>query len=224
VLLAGGAASAIVYFAMDVIAALFHDGYNYRDQTISELSAIGAPTRPFWEVSGFFFSALVIAGAAGIWLSAGARRSLRAVALLVGVIGVLAMFAWPFAPMHQREVLATGGGTAQDTAHIALGSIDSILYLTAIIIGSGALGKRFRRYSWATLAVVFIAGAYTGIQSPKVADDGSTPVLGISERVALFASMAWVSSLSAALLLRWADRSTRTPPTPGLGPNLRKPR
>jgi hypothetical protein len=194
---------------MDVIAALFHDGYNYRDQTISELSAIGAPTRPFWEVSGVFFAALVIAGGAGIWLSAGAKRSLRAVGLLVGVIGVIGMFAWPFAPMHQREVLAAGGGTWQDNGHIALSVADSILYPAAIIIGSGALGKRFRGYSFATLAVVLVAGVLTGIQSPKVQHDDPTPFLGITERVALFASMAWVSALSAALLLRHIDEASK---------------
>ena len=47
-LLACGAGSTLFYFGMDAVAALLYDGYSYTDQTISELSAIGAPTRSLW--------------------------------------------------------------------------------------------------------------------------------------------------------------------------------
>jgi len=44
-LLACGGISAFVYVAADAVAALSWEGYSYLDQTVSELFAIGAPTR-----------------------------------------------------------------------------------------------------------------------------------------------------------------------------------
>jgi hypothetical protein len=45
-LLICGIVSSGLYVAADILAAMRHEGYSYADQTISELSAIGAPTRP----------------------------------------------------------------------------------------------------------------------------------------------------------------------------------
>jgi hypothetical protein len=56
---------------MDVVASILYDGYSYRDQTVSELSAIGAPTRSFWFAFGSVWSGLVIAFGVGVWQSAG---------------------------------------------------------------------------------------------------------------------------------------------------------
>ena len=46
-LVASGVVMFVLYMFMDLTASLAHDGYSYRDQTISELSAFGAPTRAF---------------------------------------------------------------------------------------------------------------------------------------------------------------------------------
>ena len=47
-LLACGVAAFLLYFALDLVAALLYDGYSYTDQTINELSAIDAETRSLW--------------------------------------------------------------------------------------------------------------------------------------------------------------------------------
>jgi hypothetical protein len=47
VLLSCGVAATLLYFGMDLLATWRYDGYSYTDQTISELSAVGAPTRSF---------------------------------------------------------------------------------------------------------------------------------------------------------------------------------
>jgi hypothetical protein len=199
-LLACGVAALLLYFAMDVLAAWRYDGYSYTDQTISELSAIGAPTRGLWTPLGVVYSLLTIACAGGIWASAGRRRALRFVAVFVAGIGVLGLVGWPFAPMHQREVLAAGGGTLRDTMHLTLAAISTLLFVSSIAFGSTALGKRFRWYSIATLVVVLVFGAVTAMDSSKVSDNDPTPWLGISERIAVFGSMAWIAVLSIALL------------------------
>jgi hypothetical protein len=199
-LLLGGAASFLLYLAMDTVAALRYDGYSYIDQTISELSAVDAPTRPMWIPLGIVYGLLMLAFSAGLWMAAGQRRSVRALAVIASVITLLALVAWPFAPMHQREVLAAGGDTFSDTLHIILGAVDTTLYVSAIVIGICAWRGGFRKYSIATLLVVLVAGAWSGLQSPKIDDNGSTPWLGIAERVALFGSMLWMGVLGLVVL------------------------
>jgi hypothetical protein len=74
--------------------------------------------------------------------------------LTFGLLGLL----WPFAPMHQREVLAAGGGTLTDTMHVVLGAVTVLLMFLAIGFGATAFGRRFRLYSIAS-AVVLLAWA-----------------------------------------------------------------
>ena len=45
-----GILSSLLYVAMNIVGAMPFEGYSSTSQTISELSAIGAPSRPFWLV------------------------------------------------------------------------------------------------------------------------------------------------------------------------------
>jgi hypothetical protein len=66
------------WVAMDVVGSLRYPGYSYVDQTISELSAEGAPTRIFMTVfSGIPYTILLIAFGVGIWRVAGESRAGR---------------------------------------------------------------------------------------------------------------------------------------------------
>ena len=47
-LFACGLAASVLYIAMNVFVPMQWDGYRSFSQTISELSAIDAPTRPLW--------------------------------------------------------------------------------------------------------------------------------------------------------------------------------
>ncbi len=200
-LLVCGVASSLLYFGMDVLAALLYDGYSYTGQTISELSAVDAPTRSLWIPLGFVYSILMVACGFGVWASAGEKHRLRVVAGLVAAIGIVGLVAWPFAPMHQREVLAADGGTLADTMHIILSMVDSVLFILSIAFGATAFGKRFRLYSIATIVFVLVFGALTGLDGPKIADNEPTPWVGVTERIAVFGSMLWIAVL-AILLLR----------------------
>ena len=204
-LLLCGALATVLYVAMDTVAALRYDGYSYLDQTISELSAVDAPTRPMWIPLGVVYALLMLAFSAGLWTVAGGRRSLRAIAALVAAIAIVGLVAWPFAPMHQREVLAAGGGTFSDTLHIVLGLVDTVLFTSAIVIGACAWRGGFRVYSIVTMVVLLVSGALTGMQGPRIDDNLSTPWLGVTERVALFASMLWMAVLGIVLLREQAQ-------------------
>jgi hypothetical protein len=77
VLLVCGIASALLYIAMMVFVAMQWDGYNSASQTVSELSAIDAPTRPLWVPLGALYTLLVGLFGYGVWLSAQHNRRLR---------------------------------------------------------------------------------------------------------------------------------------------------
>src|SRR5687768_10079665 len=111
-----GILSSLFYVAMNIFVAIQYEGYNSASQTVSELSAIDAPTRSLWVSLAIVYALLMIAFGWGVWKSGGRNRRLRIVGGAMIVNAVIGLF-WP--PMHQREVLAAGGGTLTDTLHIA---------------------------------------------------------------------------------------------------------
>src|SRR5687768_5604626 len=109
-----GILSSLLYVAMNIITAKLYIGYNTAAQTVSELSAIGAPTRPLWVLLMMVYSPLALAFGWGVWKYAAGNRPLRVAGLLLMIYVIIGIF-WP--PMHQREVLAAGGGSMTDTLH-----------------------------------------------------------------------------------------------------------
>ena len=73
-LLVCGILSSLLYIAMTVLVAMQWEGYSSASQTISELSAIGAPTRSLWVLPAAVYTVLVTAFGWGVWKSAGRIR------------------------------------------------------------------------------------------------------------------------------------------------------
>src|SRR5436190_1870309 len=88
-LLVCGILSSALYAGMTVSIATLWPGYSSASQTISELSAIGAPTRSLWLVPAAIYTILVAAFGWGVSTSAGRSRALR----LAGAAIVLLLFA-----------------------------------------------------------------------------------------------------------------------------------
>jgi hypothetical protein len=194
-----GILSSLLYVAMTVFIAMQWEGYSSTSQTISELSAIGAPTRSLWLLPGAVYTILVTAFGWGVRTSGGRSRALRAVGGSIMAYGVLGL-AWPFAPMHLREALAAGGGTLSDTMHIVLASVTVPLMLLAIGFGATAFGKRFRLYSIASLVILVTFGAMTFVDAPSVAANLPTPWIGVWERINVGVFLLWVVVLAVGLL------------------------
>ncbi len=203
VLLVCGILSSLLYGTM--IGAIGFEGYSPISQTVSELSAIGAPTRPLWMLLGSVYDALVVAFGLGVWVSAGGKRALYVVSGLLVAFGMLGC-AWPFASMHQPEVLAAGGGTLSDTLHIILGMVTVLFMLLAIGFGATTFGKRFSVYSIATILILLVFGAATGLDCPRIAANQPTPYVGLWERINIAAFLLWVVVLAIALLRAPAER------------------
>jgi hypothetical protein len=193
VLLSCGILSSLLYVAMNVLAAMRYEGYRSASQTISELSAIGAPSRPLWVGLGIVYTLLVAAFGWGVWRSAGTNGRLRVVGALFVANGLIGL-AWP--PMHPRGTVVT----LTDTLHIVFTMATVLLMMLAIGFGAGAFGRRFRRYSIATLVILVAFGALTGLEGPRVAANLPTPWIGVWERINIGAYLQWVVVLAASLL------------------------
>jgi hypothetical protein len=199
ILLVCGILSSLLYVAMLVVVAMRWEGYSSASQTVSELSAIGAPTRALWVVPAALYTVLVTAFGWGVWKSAGGIRVLHVVGASIAAYGALGLI-WPFAPMHLRETLAAGGGTFSDTMHIVLASVTVVLMLLAIAFGAAAFGRRFRLYSIVSLLILAACGTLTFLDAPGIAANLPTPWIGVWERINIGVFLLWVIVLAAMLL------------------------
>ena len=203
-LLTCGILASVLYVAMTLFVGLLWDGYSVVSRVPSELSAIGAPTRLLWMWLGMVYGVLMVAFGWIVWKSAPPNRALRVVGALLVAHTVFAQF-WP--PMHQRAVLAAGGGTMTDTLHLVWAAITGFFFMLMVGFGAAALGKRFRVYSIATIVIVFACGAVTGTYASQVQADLPTPWVGVWERISIAAFMGWIAVLATALLRARHDRA-----------------
>jgi hypothetical protein len=99
-LLICGILSSLVYIGTDIFAGTLWEGYSFTSQTISELSAIGAPTRPLVIPLFSAYAALKVAFGLGVWvIAAGRRRSLQLIGELLVGEGVVSLVA-PIFPQY----------------------------------------------------------------------------------------------------------------------------
>ena len=197
ILLSCGIVSSLLYVAMNVFVPMQWEAYRSASQTVSELSAIGAPTRPLWVPLGVAYTLLVAAFGWGVRASARQNRPLRVAGGLLVAYGVIGL-AWP--PMHLREVLAAGGGTLTDTLHIVFAMVTVFLMLLAMGFGAAAFGTRFRLYSIATMVILCACGALTVPDALDIQANLPTPWVGVWERINIGVFLLWVVALATMLL------------------------
>jgi len=189
---------------MNIFIPPLYAGYNWMTQTVSELSAIDAPTRPLWFPLGIAYTLLIAAFGWGVLQSAEGNRMLRITGILMILHGVLGL-TW--SPMHQREVLAAGGGTFTDTWHIVMSVVTVLLMFLSIGFGAAAVGKRFRVYSITTILVFIVFGVLTFFEAPGIDKNLPTPFIGLWERINIAAFMVWLL-VFAMILLRVPKKSS----------------
>ena len=191
-----GIVSSLLYVAMNVFIPMRWDGYSSAAQTVSELSAIGAPTRSLWVPLGAVYTLLVAAFGWGVMASAHRNRALRITGGLLLAYGIIGL-AWP--PMHLREVLAAGGATLTDTMHIVFALVTVLMMLLAIGFGSAAFGQGFRLYSIVTMVILFACGALTVPDATRIEANLPTPWIGVWERINIGVFLLWVVVLAVKL-------------------------
>ena len=210
-LLVCGVLSSLLYVGADLLAAArFPDYHDFTSQAISELTAVGAPTRGSVEPLLIAYDFLIIAFGVGVWRSAGRKRAMRLVGGLLAGIGVLGLVAIPFTPMHLRGT----GSLSSDAPHIAVTGVIVLFILSAVGVGAFLFGRGFRLYSLATLATLLVFGTWTSFEAARLVADQPTPWLGVSERIHIGAYLLWVLVL-AVMLLR--SRVPAQPPGDPIG-------
>lgn len=197
-LLLCGVLAALLYVLTDILAAVRYEGYSYAAQAVSELSALGAPTRRFAVPLFLTHAVLQILFGFGVWMSADRKRGLRLTAALLASIGLVGLVTASFFPMHMRG----SEETLTDTMHIILTSVTVLLILLTIVIGATAFGKRFRFYSIATIVVLIVGGTLAWMDAARIAANLPTPWLGVTERINIYGYMLWMAVLAVALLRR----------------------
>lgn len=193
-LLLCGVLSSLLYVGIDALAALRYGEYHsYFSQAISELGAVGAPTKELVDPLFLVYGVLLFAFGIGVWISAGRRLAMRVIgALLIGiaVVGLITP------PMYLRGT----GNVTTDLPHIVLTGVIVAFILSAVGVGANLHGRRWRLYSFGTILTLLVSGAWTGLEGSRLAAGQPTPLLGIVERINIGAYLVWVLALAISLL------------------------
>lgn len=204
-----GILSSILYVAADAAGALASPGYDSVAQAISELTAIGAPTRPLLVAPFVGYDALVIAFGVGV-MRAACGRALALCGALLLAVGGIGLVATSLFPMHSR------GSTTSltDTMHIVLTALTVLCIAGAVLCAAVAQGHRFAGASIAALIVMLGAGALAAAQGADLAGGLPTPSLGLFERLSIGTWLLWVGGLALALLRRQRRHGAESDATP----------
>ncbi len=193
-LLICGVLSTLLYLSMNVFIPMQWDSYSRALQPISELFAIGAPTRSVWVSLNVVYSLLVVAFGWGVRKTAQSNRRTRIAGTLLIVGGLLGLY---IPPMHLRHEPFT----LVDLLHAAW-SVESLLMMPAVMgLAAASFGRKFLVYTIVTLAVWLVFGTLTFIDSLRLALHEPTSWIGVWERITFGAYMLWLV-VFAALLLR----------------------
>ena len=193
-----GAVSAVVYAAHVVLGGLLWEGYSHITQTISELTADGAPSaellRVFTTVYGIL--ALVFAGCLVFALRGlGAKRA--------AVVGAVLLLVMEFASLVGYGLFPLRGGTEMDPenmGHLIVTGIVVLCTISSVLIMGIGLVKTpgFKALGVFTLicaAIIIVSGGIT-----PVAIANELPIGGLIERINIFTLQTWIFVLSVSLV------------------------
>ncbi len=206
VLLLAGIVAAGAYVVGDLQSGLIYDSsrpYSFKDQLISELSALGSPVRPLMVAVATVYCLLLGALAVGVWRAAGKNRNLRGIGLLLLATAAVSLVLHAFFPMTSRWMEPR----STDTMHEALSIVFVLIVLMAFALSAVAYRGWFRVYSIVTILVTigFVAAA-------SIAGEGihqnDTPWAGAFERIDTYVLMAWVVVLAVTLMRRSLSEAT----------------
>jgi hypothetical protein len=215
VLLFAGIAAAGLYVIGDLVSGFVYMGsrpYSFRDQWISELTALGSPVRPLMVAVITVHDLLLIAFGIGIWRAAVRSRSLRWVGFGLVATTALGLVIHPFFPMASRWAFT------ETPMHGILSVVWSLGISAVVVLAAVAYRGWFRLYSIGTVLAMMGFGIASGIAIRGI-EQNNTPWAGAFERVNAYVLMAWFVLLVVSVLRRsLSDRTSEhriaaSPPT-----------
>ena len=195
-LVACGIVGAVLYPLADIFATTRYPGFSYRDQAVSELFAIGAPTSAMVVSLFTSSSTLLFLFAIGIWMSANGQRLVRVMAVMMALNTIDALVLWNFFPMHMRGVQPS----FTDTMHGLL-AIDPFI-LAAMVLAAVAFRGWFRRYTVTTIVFTNLLALSAVSFVRAFMAHQPTPWMGATERAGQYATNLWYAMLAVVLLRR----------------------
>lgn len=216
VLLGCGIGSSLLYIATDILATRRYDGYNYKDQWVSELVANGSPVRPFMIALFTPYNVLAATFGVGVWLVAGGKRAARVTGAMLIASAAAGEITMLFFAMDRRGAEETVRGSLHGPMTMAM----SLFTVLAMGFGARLVGRRFRWYTYGTILVLVVFGVATSSYIPRLQANEPTPWMGAIERVNIYAQMLWVAVLSGSLLRAQAPGTPRQIGTPTVTPRM----
>ena len=192
-----GILSSLWYTFMNLFVPLYYPGYSSVSLTVSELSAIGAPTRILWVLLGTLYPLLYAAFGWGVFQISGKNKMLKTLAVFIIIYCILNLY-WP--PMHTREVIASGTKTLNDTLHILWTIATMLLIICTMGFGAFIFGKTFRIYTLISIIILVGLGTLTSLDTPNLEANLPTPMMGLWERFSQYVFFLWVIILSIQLI------------------------
>ena len=187
ILLKCGIVAPFLFVITDLIAGMMWGGYSVINQSISELSAIGAPTRLLVVPLNVLYNLILLAFIFGIYGSANKNRTLKFTALMMFGNVTFTLIAI-FFPIYLNELNIF---TNNPTGLIFL-ELGVFCFLFAILSGAIAFNNWFRFYSLGTI-LTYLALTILGLSQ-------STPHVGAQERIMVYGYLLWVIGLAITLL------------------------
>jgi hypothetical protein len=193
VLLGCGVVSSVLYVVLTVVP---YEGYSPVSQNISELLAVGAPTRPLMVVLLVaVYNLLILALAAGVWQSPGRKRTLRITAAMLVLFAILGAIGGGIFNMDMRGAESTPRGAL----HPAMTAVMSIPIVLSMAVGACLHGWRFGLLSLASIVAGAVGGFLTVQDVPLLEANLPTPWMGLKERINAYAYMVRTAALAMSL-------------------------
>lgn len=198
-----GALSALVYLAHVVVGGILLPEYNHMTQTISELTATGAPNASFLRVLTTIYGALAIVFSVSLFMwfrKTGFNKAAKTGAILLIIMEIVSLVGYGLFPLE--------GGTEMDPANMGHLVVTGIVVLCTITCGffiSVGLKKTVFKGTGIFIFVCAIIMVLSGGLTP-VSMANNLPIAGLVERINIFTLQLWIFVLSLRIL--FADRKT----------------
>lgn len=193
--LACGLAAPVLFLATDLLAIARSAGYSPMRQSISELTAVGAPTRALVTVLHVTRDALLVAFGGAVTSTAGDSRVLAATGRLVAANAALDAFATAAVPRDY----ASPTWAPRNTANTMVMAAGVGCFVAAMGAGAVALRGPFRAFSAGIPLSYGLLTALSLLLRPRDELPSST---GTQERTMAYSYQVWVAVLASLLLRR----------------------
>jgi len=194
-LLACGLAAPVLFLATDLLAIARADGYSPMRQSISDLTAAGAPTRPLVTTLRVTGDALMAAFAAGVTATAGDSRALAVTGRLVATQAALDAFATAALPRDDSSPT----WAPRNTANTVVMAAGVGCFVAAMGTGAAAVRGPFRVFSAGIPLSYGLLTVLSLLLRPREEPPSST---GAQERTMAYSCELWAAVLAGLLLHR----------------------